>query len=158
MAKPKNLAALKLRTPECRPLTFRAIKGKGSFKRNPRHRQEKLNGAVVVFRTIFPYVTLREVVIWLQALSNGGRSMGIKRTEHQSKGSRIGGLVAIAAAFSFVTAFIISPADSILVSSITFATLITFASASWAWSALKQQPASASQPTANVSSARRRVR
>jgi stalled ribosome alternative rescue factor ArfA len=63
MAKPKNLAALKLRTPECRPLTFRAIKGKGSFKRNPRHRQEKMNGAVAVFWIFFPYVTLREVVI-----------------------------------------------------------------------------------------------
>jgi hypothetical protein len=53
---------------------------------------------------------------------------------------------------------IISPSDSILVSSITSATLITFTSASWAWSALRQQPASVSQPAANASAARRRVR
>lgn len=84
--------------------------------------------------------------------------MGIKRSEHQSKVSRIGGIVAIAAAFSFVTAIVISPTDSILVSGITFATVIAFASASWAWFSLKQQQVSTSQPAVNVSSASRRAR
>jgi stalled ribosome alternative rescue factor ArfA len=45
MARPVNLAARKLSTPECRPKTFRVLKGKGSYNRKG-HLKEKIRGAL----------------------------------------------------------------------------------------------------------------